>query len=49
VSNSHPPTLEQVNRKYMRFVLFMAGGNKSAAAKLLDIHRRTLLTTLRGS
>ena len=36
------PTMEQVQRRYARFVLERVGGNKQRAAALLDIGRRTL-------
>jgi ActR/RegA family two-component response regulator len=34
--------LDSVERKHIQRVLRMAGGNKSAAAKLLGLDRRTL-------
>jgi DNA-binding NtrC family response regulator len=39
-------TLEEVERRYVRHVLEVAGGNKSAAARLLGIDRKTLLKRL---
>ena len=37
-----PLDLETVKRRHVRRVIGMTGGNKSAAAKLLGVHRRTL-------
>ena len=37
-----PLDLETVKRRHVRRVIGLTGGNKSAAAKLLGVHRRTL-------
>lgn len=36
------PTLEQLEKRYMEFVLVKAGGKKDKAAQILGINRRTL-------
>ncbi|HUE82136.1 MAG TPA: sigma-54 dependent transcriptional regulator [Pyrinomonadaceae bacterium] len=36
------PTLEELNRRYIQFILAEKGGNKSRAAATLGINRRTL-------
>ena len=36
------PTLDEMQQRYMRYVLEQAGGNKRRAAALLGIGRRTL-------
>ena len=36
------PTLEELNRRYITFILSETGGNKSRAAEILGINRRTL-------
>lgn len=36
------PTLDELNRRYIAFVLSETGGNKSRAAEILGINRRTL-------
>lgn len=36
------PTLDEVSRRYIRMILSEAGGNKSRAAEILGINRRTL-------
>jgi two-component system response regulator HydG len=41
-------TLEQLERAYIREVLRRTRGNKSAAARILGIHRKTLHEKLRG-
>jgi len=41
-SSPEPLDLESVKRRHVRRVIGMTGGNKSAAAKLLGVHRRTL-------
>lgn len=40
------PTLDQVERRYIRFVLDQVSGNKRRAAALLDVSRRTLYRKL---
>ena len=42
-------TLEQVKHHHMKRVLEASGGNKSAAARRLDISRKTLERKLRGN
>ena len=37
-----PLDLESVKRRHVRRVIGMTGGNKTAAARLLGVHRRTL-------
>jgi DNA-binding NtrC family response regulator len=37
------PTLEELENRYMRFVLEKTGGRKEKAAQILGINRRTLL------
>ena len=39
---SDKPTLEELNRRYARWILEQTGGNKSKAAALLGIDRKTL-------
>jgi DNA-binding NtrC family response regulator len=41
-------SLEQVERAYIREVLRRTHGNKSAAARILGIHRKTLHDKLRS-
>jgi DNA-binding NtrC family response regulator len=36
------PTLAELNRRYAQHVLTMVGGNKSEAARLLEVDRKTL-------
>jgi two-component system response regulator AtoC len=36
------PTLDELSRRYIQFILAEAGGNKSRAAEVLGINRRTL-------
>jgi two-component system NtrC family response regulator len=36
------PTLDELNKRYIQLVLAEAGGNKSRAAEILGINRRTL-------
>jgi DNA-binding NtrC family response regulator len=36
------PTLDELNRRYIRLILAETGGNKSRAAEILSINRRTL-------
>ena len=40
------PTLEELKRRYLEFVLHETGGNKKRAAEVLDIDRRTLYRML---
>jgi DNA-binding NtrC family response regulator len=39
---SDMPTLAELNRRYAQHVLTMVGGNKSEAARLLEVDRKTL-------
>ena len=41
-------TLAEMERRYVRWVLSKTGGNRSAAAQLLQIDRKTLLRKLNG-
>ncbi len=45
-SDSGPPPLEEVERRYVRHVLDLVDGNKSRAAGILGIARRTLYRKL---
>ena len=36
------PTLEEMEKRYLRHVLALVGGNRSKAAEVLSIDRRTL-------
>ena len=36
------PTIEDIERRYMKFVLEKTGGKKEKAAQILGINRRTL-------
>jgi DNA-binding NtrC family response regulator len=45
---SHRRTLAEVERAYIEEVLVIARGNKSAAARILGIHRKTLHEKLRA-
>jgi len=40
------PTLSELNRRYAQHVLAMVGGNKSEAARLLEVDRKTLYKLL---
>ncbi|HSP18043.1 MAG TPA: sigma-54 dependent transcriptional regulator, partial [Myxococcaceae bacterium] len=40
------PTLAELNRRYAQHVLTMVGGNKSEAARLLEVDRKTLYKLL---
>ncbi len=40
------PTLAELNRRYAQHVLAMVGGNKSEAARLLEVDRKTLYKLL---
>ena len=40
------PTLGELNRRYAQHVLTMVGGNKSEAARLLEVDRKTLYKLL---
>jgi DNA-binding protein Fis len=42
-------TLEEVERAYIDEVLRLTRGNKTAAARILGIHRKTLHEKLRGA
>ena len=43
------PTLGELNRRYAQHVLTMVGGNKSEAARLLEVDRKTLYKLLEAS
>jgi len=45
-ADSRPPTLDEVERHYIRYVLEREGGNKRRAASVLGIGRRTLYRRL---
>jgi len=40
------PTLSELNRRYAQHVLTLVGGNKSEAARLLEVDRKTLYKLL---
>ena len=42
LQSPEPLDLETVKRRHVRRVIGMTGGNKSAAARLLGVNRRTL-------
>ena len=41
-SSEHRPSLDDVERNYIEFVLNAVGGNKSRAAEVLGISRKSL-------
>ncbi len=43
------PTIEELSKRYVRLILAESGGNKSQAAAILGINRRTLYRYLDGS
>jgi len=45
-ATEHLPTLQQLERRYLEHVLKLAGGNKTQAAQLLGLDRRTLYRKL---